>query len=105
MSERFELPPVLLAVVLATCSAACGGDDGASGPNALSLSNRLDGAPSAASDEDAINQVLGASERYACGVGKPAAAGEKFDSYEPASCSDLEIRFGDLDDFEFPNWT
>lgn len=42
---------------------------------------------------------------YSCGEAREAAPGETFDYYVPVDCSALEARLGDLDTFDFPNWT
>lgn len=42
---------------------------------------------------------------YSCGNGRPPRDGETFDGYEPIDCDQIEMRLGDLEAFEFPNWT
>jgi hypothetical protein len=44
-------------------------------------------------------------EGYSCGTGRAARSGETFDAYVPVDCSEVRVRLGDLDTFEFPNWT
>lgn len=85
------------------------------------------------SEEDKFEEVTGASERhaiiyvdreraaaeisearehwlfdfetgYGCGVGKEAAPGETFDSYQPIGCDAVQIRMGN-GGFDFPDWT
>lgn len=41
---------------------------------------------------------------YSCGVGKEAAPGETFDSYQPIGCDAVQIRMGN-GEFDFPDWT
>jgi hypothetical protein len=42
---------------------------------------------------------------YSCGEGRAAVADQGFDHYVPVDCSKVQVRLGDIDDFEFPNWT
>jgi hypothetical protein len=42
---------------------------------------------------------------YSCGVGKEKAPGEVFDSFAPVDCDEVKIRLGDLNDFDFPDWS
>jgi hypothetical protein len=42
---------------------------------------------------------------YACGEGRDAPSDETFDYYVPVDCSAVEIKIGDPESFEFPNWT
>lgn len=42
---------------------------------------------------------------YSCGRIERVADGLGFDSFVPASCSEMSVRIGDLDTFEGMNWT
>ncbi len=42
---------------------------------------------------------------YSCGEGVAAAEGETFESFRPIDCSEVVLRFGDVDDFDWVNWT
>jgi hypothetical protein len=42
---------------------------------------------------------------YSCGEARDAEPGQTFDTFVPVDCSKLEVRLGDLEQFEFPNWT
>lgn len=42
---------------------------------------------------------------FSCGEGVPAPAGITFDTFTPVDCEQVELRLGDLDAFDFVNWT
>lgn len=55
--------------------------------------------------EEEFEWPLDFPQGLSCGRGVPAPDGATFDSFEPVSCDLLELRFGDVDEFEFVNWT
>ncbi len=42
---------------------------------------------------------------FSCGVGVDAEDESLFDSFTPVDCREVELEFGDIDSFDFVNWT
>lgn len=52
---------------------------------------------------DELGWTTAFPDGFSCGVGVAAESG--FDSYEPIDCDLMQLRIGNLDDFDFVNWT
>ncbi|HJK90497.1 MAG TPA: hypothetical protein RMH85_20900 [Polyangiaceae bacterium LLY-WYZ-15_(1-7)] len=81
------------------------GDDdvllGATPRHAIIYRNGVDASPDIPEDD----WVFDFPEGFSCGVAVPAAEGETFDGFAPIDCSEVELRFGDLEEFDWVNWT
>ncbi len=55
--------------------------------------------------EGTLSWVNEFPEGFSCGRGVPAASDDDFDTFEPVACDQVELRMGDVESFEFPDWT